>query len=155
MLAHVRWSVAVALLAGGPLLSADEGPIKKAMKDVEGTWRAVRLEKDGNKLSEKDLKVLELTLILKGNRWAFRSRGMVRAEGTYKIVALEKGVRQVDLAVLEFEGGKVITRLKEIVKLEGDTLTVCQAPDGKPRPKAFAAGAGTGQMLWVYKREKR
>jgi uncharacterized protein (TIGR03067 family) len=42
-----------------------------------------------------------------------------------------------------------------IFRLEGDTLTVCMAMDGEPRPSEFAAPAGSHLTLFVFKRVKK
>ena len=42
---------------------------------------------------------------------------------------------------------------KGICRLENDSLIVCFAPKNKPRPTKFSTGAGTGQVLIVYKRD--
>ncbi len=44
--------------------------------------------------------------------------------------------------------------LPYIYKLEGDTLTVCHAQPGRPRPTEFKGGGPGGQYCLVFKRVK-
>ena len=41
-----------------------------------------------------------------------------------------------------------------IYELSGDTYRSCFATEGKPRPTAFTSEPGSGNVLWVFKREK-
>ena len=41
-----------------------------------------------------------------------------------------------------------------IYELSGDTYHACFATEGKPRPTAFTSEPGSGNVLWVFKREK-
>ena len=41
-----------------------------------------------------------------------------------------------------------------IYEFDGDTLRVCNAPPGKPRPSDFEAKAGSGHTLTVWQPEK-
>ncbi len=42
-----------------------------------------------------------------------------------------------------------------IYKIAGDDYKVCFAPPGKDRPKKFSSIPGSGQILQVWKREKK
>jgi uncharacterized protein (TIGR03067 family) len=41
-----------------------------------------------------------------------------------------------------------------IYEVKGNTLRVCWAPPGKPRPEAFECKKGSGHALYTYKRAK-
>ncbi len=49
-------------------------------------------------------------------------------------------------------GSPDILRTEAIYSLQGDDLTYCIAPPGRPRPAAFATKAGDGHTLVVLKR---
>jgi len=42
-----------------------------------------------------------------------------------------------------------------IYELEPDSYKVCFAPAGKPRPTEFASTPGSGQILQLWKRQKK
>ena len=42
-----------------------------------------------------------------------------------------------------------------IYEIAGDDYKVCFAPPGKARPKAFSSAPGSGNIVQVWKREKR
>ena len=43
-------------------------------------------------------------------------------------------------------------RVEGIYKFEDDTLILCVADPGRPRPSAFEAGPGSGASLFVLRR---
>ena len=45
-------------------------------------------------------------------------------------------------------------RILGIYKIDGETLTICMAVAGQPRPKAFKAEKGSGCTLQTFTHEK-
>jgi uncharacterized protein (TIGR03067 family) len=71
--------------------------------------------------------------------------------GTYKLDTT-KAPMTIDTAV---KGGTYDGKtLLGIVKVDGDTMTVCFAEPGKDRPKAFESKEGSGVVLAVHKKAK-
>jgi len=51
--------------------------------------------------------------------------------------------------IIEIKPGKSIKQLA-IYSLENDTLKICMAPEGKPRPDEFKVGKGEARVLWTF-----
>jgi uncharacterized protein (TIGR03067 family) len=95
----------------------------------------------------------DLRVVIKDGKWKIIKGKEVTAEGTYKIVTLDKEVRHADRTVVKGDdAGKTI---KQISKVNGDILTVCAAPAEKERPTTFESKSGTGHILGVWRREKK
>jgi uncharacterized protein (TIGR03067 family) len=107
----------------------------------------VSIEVAGKKAPDTDLKGVKLTI--QGDRFSLEA-GKGAIKGTFKADASKKP-KTID-AFFE-EDGKKVTVLS-IYELEGDTLRVCAAAPGKPRPKEFKTEKGDDQELTVYKRQK-
>lgn len=141
----VGWAVAGVGLA----VAGDDDAIKKAMKEREGSWKVVSRVADGMKASDEEVKGVRV--VTKGDKFTISRDKEVLAEGTYKIVALDKNVRKVDVTATKGKNAGKIS--KQIYKIEGDTMTVCTAPAEKDRPTEFESKPGTGHILTVLKRE--
>lgn len=144
-------AVGLVFVSVGLTVAADDDAIKKAVQDGQGTWRAVSWIEDGKKTPDEDLK--DLRLVIEGNNWTFSKGKEVVSSGTYKIVAVEKDHRKHDRKV--DKGTSAGRTFLEIVKFEGDTVTVCVATVGKERPTEFASKADSGNRLTVWKRVKK
>lgn len=137
----------IGVLFGGVarLDAADKAAIEKAMKASEGTWQIVSRVKDGEKTPAEKLK--RFRLVIKGKTWTVYRDGELYLTGTRKIVSIGQGFRK---AVISTSTGKT---WNNIAKLEGDKLTTCRAPEGKPHPTKFTSKEG--HTLTVYKRVKK
>src|SRR4051812_337509 len=78
----VAWSLvfAVSLTVGANAQDADR--VRKEQKRLEGTWKAVSIESEGEKAPADLVKNFELTF--KGNAFTLRM-GQEKREGTYKL----------------------------------------------------------------------
>jgi uncharacterized protein (TIGR03067 family) len=140
-------------LAAGLVLAAEAPTDDAAKKDLEkfqGTWTTVRVEENGEKVPEGELR--GLTLTVEGDKRTVRQRGKVLARGTFKLDASESP-KQIDITL---EAGDAKGRtFRGIYELEGDWQKVCLALEGGERPKEFSAKAGSGHLLQVFKRAKK
>ena len=143
----MRLQVMMVLVAGF-LIAADD-PKKEAEK-LQGTWRLVSLEVDGKKATKGEIKK-EQKMVVKGDKFTSTVDDKHSFKGTFKLDPAKKP-KAVDAAVTEGQyKGKTLLGIYEV---EGDMLRACYAPPGKERPTEFASKEGSGNHLYVYKREK-
>ncbi len=145
--------VGVLLTAIGEIASADEAKdeaIKKDHKLIEGTWRIVALEINGEKSIEEDAKRLTVVNGSDGT-WSLRSEGNEVSKGTSTIDPTQKP-KTIDLTPTE-GGGKDKAHLG-IYELGEGTRKLCFAPPGKDRPTKFSSTKGSEHILVTFEREK-
>ena len=149
----VGWCALVLAIAcyNAAHLAADEDALVKAGKESYGTFRLVSQTIDGKTTPEEKFKGLQMTV--SNGKWTTTRDGEFFNSGSYKIVALNDGVRQVD-GIVE-KGEEAGRSRKHIAKQEGEKLTICREPEGKEFPSEFASKPGTGYVLSVWMREKK
>jgi uncharacterized protein (TIGR03067 family) len=136
-------------LVAGFLVAADD-PKKEAEK-LQGTWKLVSLVVDGKEATKGDIKK-EQEMMVEGDKFTSTVDDKHSFKGTFKLDPTKKP-KAVDAAVSEGQyKGKTLLGIYEI---EGKTLRACYAPPGKERPTEFASKEGSGNHLYVYKREKK
>jgi uncharacterized protein (TIGR03067 family) len=119
-------------------------------KKLQGTWTVAAHTTSGTATPAKKLTGWRLTVA--GDKMTTRDGTDVLDESTFRLDAAGKP-RAIDLRLTEGpDKGKSV---QGIYKLEGDTLTVCVAEPGRPRPRELASRAGSGHMLFVFKRAKK
>jgi uncharacterized protein (TIGR03067 family) len=130
-----------------PMPSQGEEP-KTDTDKIQGTWKLVRLEEDGN-LNPGEI-VNGSELVFKGDALTFVDDKPGGTKFTYK---LDPSTKPAGLDITHADGKKKGETLKGIYSLEGDSLKICF---GKPdqRPKDFTAKAMSGQWILMLKREK-
>ena len=143
------------LLTGIAVLAAADDEkqtaIKKDRKQYEGTWRVVSLEINGNKSTEEDAN--KITVANKADGvWILEVDGKKITEGTSELDPTRKP-KTIDF--METEGDNKGRIVLGIYELEDNTRKLCYAQPGKDRPAEFAAPAGSGHTLVVFKREKK
>lgn len=139
--------VALMMVAVGVILAADK-PKADDGKSLQGSWVMVSGEVDGMKIPEADVK--SATLTITGDKHEVHV-GKQTWKGTQKLDAA-KTPKEID-STDDAGGGKTVT-IQGIYELSGDTFKVCFNTTGKGRPKKFEAGAGSGNLLHVWKRKK-
>jgi len=141
-----------ALLLAAVLVTASdapkEDPVKKDLKGLEGTWRALSGEENGKKVPDKEVK--QMRLVFEGKKFTAYFGPVVLMQGTVKLDPAKKP-RAMDLVST---AGRLTGQTAPcIYELDGDGLKVCLGePDGK-RPTEFKADR-IGQHLILYKRHK-
>ena len=131
-------AVAFALLVCCPPCSSAESK----PRGIEGKWLVVSVELAGQKID--NLQGAELTLA--GGKKTFKLPSDTVEKGTYTLDET-KNPKQIDATTEGKDGTE-----KGIYALEGDTLKLCLATQGGPRPGEFATKKGTDLILIVLRR---
>ena len=139
--------VAVGLVVTQP---AKDEAIKQDRKRIEGTWRIVALEVNGNIVKEEDTKKLTVVNGSDG-MWSLRSEGNEIAKGTSTIDPT-KMPKTLDFIQTEGEGrGRQCLAIYEVAE---NTRRMCFAPPGKDRPTAFTSVPGSETVLVTFERQR-
>jgi uncharacterized protein (TIGR03067 family) len=141
------------LTANGAIVSAADSldeAIKKDRLVIEGTWRIVALEVNGNKTADADARKLTVVNGSDG-AWSLHSEGKEVSRGTTNIDPTKK-TKTIDIRPTE-GGGKDDLYLG-IYELGENTRKLCFAPPGKSRPADFTSNSGSEHILVVFEREK-
>ncbi len=126
-----------------------EDATKKDLEKVQGDWAQVSFVVDGGKLPDDEAQALFRSM--KDDKYTIFQFKKVIGKGTFKIDASRKP-KTIDAATIV--GGRELTLLG-IYELDQDTLKLCFAPPGKPRPTDFTSRKGSEHRLSVWEREKK
>ena len=141
----------LAVMAVGLLMAADEtkDDNKKEIEHLEGIWRYVSLEIEGNKAPQESYKGAKL--VIKGDKFTAYEGDEV-LHGTFKVDTSKKP-KTIDVTFSDGpDKGKI---MRGIYELDNDTYKVCIAMPGKDRPTKFETKKDSGHVLEVLKREKK
>jgi uncharacterized protein (TIGR03067 family) len=110
-------------------------------------WQGVSVYSDGQPLSEDDAMAVMATT--DGSNFTLQLPDGTVMKGTY---TLNKSTtpKQVDMIT---SNGAQLNGIYQVSR-DGDTLKVCCAPAGQPRPTAFSSKPGSRNKLFVMKRVK-
>jgi uncharacterized protein (TIGR03067 family) len=139
---------AIALLAAGYAPQSDD--VKKELARLEGTWHLVGREVDGKKATPEEVKKVDATLIIKGDKLTYQSQGAEIWQAAIKIDPT-KTPHTIDATHLS--GPLKGKTGQAIYKLDGGRLTVCFSYT--KRPTDFNTKEGSDRVLVVYQREKK
>ena len=133
-----------------PLSDAKDEAIKKDRKQIEGTWRVIALEVNGNKADEVDAKKLTVVNGSDGT-WSLLSEGKEISKGTSTFDPT-KNPKTINFTPTEGEGKG--NHHLGIYELGEKTRKLCFAPPGKERPTEFVSIPGSELILVTFEREK-
>jgi uncharacterized protein (TIGR03067 family) len=122
--------------------------VKSALKDLQGTWKAISGEEGGQKASADDIK--NMKLVFKGDEFTALHGDMVIMAGTIK---LDPAAKPGKIDLISTAGRLQGKTGKGIYELDKNTLKLCLVEPGQERPTDFRAGRG--QHLLVYKRQDK
>jgi uncharacterized protein (TIGR03067 family) len=144
------WTLVVGLLVAVAAAAA-EGPDKSSDPALDGDWDTVSFLRGGAPLP-REKQFPDRLMTIRGDTFSEKRNGKVAVRGKLKIDTA-KSPRWMDTTFLE--GGPGLNEtVYGIYEVNGDTLRVCCAASGEPRPTAFESKTGTGLRLIVYKRHK-
>jgi uncharacterized protein (TIGR03067 family) len=141
----------LALIALTAIATADDAKdeaIKKDRKLIEGMWRVVTLEVDGNKASDEDAKKITVVNGPDGT-WTLFSDGKEVGKGTNSFDPTQKP-KTIDFTQTEGEGKG--NSFLGIYELGENSRKLCFAPPGKDRPREFISMPGTDHVLVMFER---
>lgn len=124
--------------------------IKKDRKRIEGTWKVVSLEVNGNKSADEDARKLSVINGSDGT-WRLLSEGVEISRGTSTIDPTRKP-KSLDFTASD--GGGKGENYFAIYELGENTRKMCFAPPGKDRPTEFKSTAESEHILVTFEREK-
>jgi erythromycin esterase len=122
---------------------------RKGLKRLDGTWDIVSMVQDGDeKAPEEDAK---LQVVMTAEQRTVQNGRTVLAKANYWI---DTSVRPRAIDLVLTEGPYKGVLIRGIYDLEGDTLRVCLAMAGGPRPTELVSRPDSGQTLMVHKRSR-
>ena len=129
---------------------ADDETVKAELARHQGTWRASTSVYDGQDAPAEIVRSITRTVEKDHVVWKRDGKSFA---GTTIAIDPSRGPKTIDVIP---DGGKNrCERVLGIYKLDGDTLTICMAAPGQPRPTALRAEKGSGWTLRTFRREGR
>lgn len=129
------------------LLCSAQDSVPNALANHQGIWRVVSFTRNEKKtpkeITDSIIRIVEKDhVIWKRNGNAFA--------GTKIVLDDSKSPHWID--VLPDGGPGKGDKIPGIYQQEGETLTICMADKGKPRPKDFGSPKGSDHTLMVFQR---
>jgi uncharacterized protein (TIGR03067 family) len=153
MTSRVVFALAAALMAAGLAAAPATADDKKEKTDLDllqGTWKFISMEQDGQPAPKDEEKP---TITFEKDKFMVKAASLQVLQAGTQVLDASKKPKTVDATVTEGEGKGTI--MLGIYELDGDSLKACFDTQGKKRPTEFKTTAGSGLMLVVLKREKK
>jgi uncharacterized protein (TIGR03067 family) len=131
------------------LLMAGDDDVRKELKALQGTWKAVALEAGGMTMPKELTPQFTFIIGADGKSTGKMSKGEYSATIT---VDPKKNPKTMDN--LHETGAQKGKKQYGVYKLDGDKLTVCMTPPGAAeadRPKGFDT-KGSGNVVFIFER---
>jgi uncharacterized protein (TIGR03067 family) len=132
------------------LVGADaptEDIVKKDKEKLQGAWRVIVAEKNGEKRDREDL--VKVQIVIAGDKLTIKDPRLSDEGMVYQLDPRKKP-KEINL-----RGAETKEVNRGIYALDGDELKICFANEpGKARPTDFTAKAKSGRVLVVAKRPK-
>jgi uncharacterized protein (TIGR03067 family) len=151
----MKWQWAALVAAAGLLVGAedkkpddkkpDSEASRKDLDKLQGTWTLVSAKADGADLP-KEL-AAKLKLVIDKDKFSIKNDDSEESA----TVTLDPGQKPPTIDIKPAKEDAV----KGIYELKDDELKLCWAKAGKERPKGFESKEGSGEILFVLKREKK
>jgi uncharacterized protein (TIGR03067 family) len=139
------WAALLPAAADAPATDANAKDLAK----MQGDWMVVSITMGGRKLSNDEAQTLFRTVT--GNKYTIFNFNKPISKGTFKIDST-KTPKTIDSTPA---GAAKSPPILGIYEFEGDTLKVCNAAPGMPRPTSFDAKEGANHTKIVWQPEKK
>jgi erythromycin esterase len=125
--------------------------VRKELKRLEGNWEVVSLVQDGDdKPLEGTLK--GLSVVMTSDQRTLRAGPRVFTQGAYRIDPTARP-RRIDVTITQ--GAQKGQVLEGIYEVDADTLRICLAMKGGPRPTEMVSKPESGRTLMVHKAKRK
>jgi uncharacterized protein (TIGR03067 family) len=156
-------------VTGGARAQGPDGHVRPYLAAQQTSeWQGVYVVDDGQAMPADDATSMEFTT--DGSNFTLENGDRMLMKGTYKLDN-STTPNQVDFSLVRVGlGGAVAAaaskgpgkgagkgagvQIKGIYEIKGDTMKLCIAPAGQPRPTSFTSKRGSGNKLLVMKRVK-
>jgi uncharacterized protein (TIGR03067 family) len=128
---------------------ADDDAAERELKRHQGVWIATSSTFDGQSVPENVVRSIRRIVVDDHVVW---ERNGKRFAGTKFVFDSTKEPKTID--VIPDGGRNRGEHILGIYKLERESITICMAAPGQPRPKEFKAEKGNGCTLQIFAREK-
>jgi uncharacterized protein (TIGR03067 family) len=130
-------------------LPNDNDPAKDR-EALQGTWKVVAIEAEGERDSGDFVRKLRRRIVIKGNRWTCWEELHIHFDGTMRIDST-KEPKWADYTLSRDYGGHTALAIYEI---KGNSLQLCleNCKTSLNRPTAFTAEAGSTEMVITCQR---
>lgn len=129
----------------------EQESVERDRKRIEGVWKIVSLEINGQKLNDAEVDKLRVVNGPSGV-WSLRLDEQEISKGTSQFEPTRQPKR-IDFTVTEGNGAG--NQHLGIYQLAEDSRTLCFAQPGGDRPSEFSAAAGSNHILVVLQRVKQ
>jgi uncharacterized protein (TIGR03067 family) len=138
------------LLTASMLAGGNAEAIQKDKAALQGSWKVIASEKNGEKSGPDEIK--DLFLVFKGDVISIREAGKSSDRFTFKIDPT-KSIKEIDIVLQEGpQKGRVD---RAIYRLDGKALAICiQTNKDSPRPREFVTRPDSNLWLVVLERSK-
>jgi len=115
--------------------------------DLQGIWRPIRAELDGE--AAPDMALVKMHMTLRAGGYLVEFGGQAADQGHYTATV---NAEHIVLVLRGVKGHNAGREIPAIAQLRGDRLRVCYGLDGV-LPTAFATAVGGSRYLVTYRRE--
>lgn len=151
-LAPLAWALPLLVVAGlvqaDPPDESDPAGTSAEAGKLQGTWRVVKLIRDGQTIEADDFD--DMRLVIDEDEYTFKNQQGQRRVGTIKVLASRKpAVLETTYAEPPGEGKTV----RRIYRWTGkNTIELCSPGPDERVPDKFAAPTGSGRELATWQR---